>query len=60
MHLFAGPSVTVNEEDDFQKLAFPSQSGSAAANAISQYIQAVVLFIYICVMGLHKATWPGG
>lgn len=34
--------------------------GSAAANAISQYIQAVVLFIYICVMGLHKSTWPGG
>uniref|UniRef100_H3CG75 Multidrug and toxin extrusion protein n=1 Tax=Tetraodon nigroviridis TaxID=99883 RepID=H3CG75_TETNG len=34
-------------------------AGSAAANAISQYIQAVVLFIYICVMGLHKATWPG-
>lgn len=33
--------------------------GSAAANAISQYIQAAVLFMYICVMGLHKATWPG-
>lgn len=43
-----------------QNLAFPSQRGSAAANAISQFIQAVVLFIYICVMGLHKATWPGG
>lgn len=33
--------------------------GSAAANAISQFIQALVLFIYICVMGLHKATWDG-
>lgn len=33
--------------------------GSAAANAISQYIQAVVLFIYIYVMGLHKPTWDG-
>uniref|UniRef100_A0A674MAM3 Multidrug and toxin extrusion protein n=1 Tax=Takifugu rubripes TaxID=31033 RepID=A0A674MAM3_TAKRU len=34
-------------------------AGSAAANAISQFIQALVLFIYICVMGLHKATWDG-
>lgn len=33
--------------------------GSAAANAISQFIQALVLFVYICVMGLHKATWDG-
>lgn len=33
--------------------------GSAAANAISQCIQAVVLFIYIYVMGLHKPTWDG-
>lgn len=36
-----------------------SHRGSAAANAISQFIQALVLFIYICVMGLHKATWDG-
>ncbi|XP_015822039.1 multidrug and toxin extrusion protein 1 [Nothobranchius furzeri] len=33
--------------------------GSAAANAISQYLLAVVLFVYIWVRGLHKATWAG-
>uniref|UniRef100_A0AAQ5ZFM2 Multidrug and toxin extrusion protein n=1 Tax=Amphiprion ocellaris TaxID=80972 RepID=A0AAQ5ZFM2_AMPOC len=33
--------------------------GSAAANAISQYVLAVFLFVYICVRGLHKATWGG-
>ncbi|KAK2815640.1 hypothetical protein Q5P01_026107 [Channa striata] len=33
--------------------------GSAAANAISQYLLAVVLFIFICWKGLHKATWGG-
>ncbi|KAM7393655.1 hypothetical protein PAMP_020512 [Pampus punctatissimus] len=32
-------------------------AGSAAANAISQYLLAVVLYIYICCRGLHKATW---
>ncbi|XP_068590806.1 multidrug and toxin extrusion protein 1-like isoform X2 [Cebidichthys violaceus] len=32
-------------------------AGSAAANAISQYVLAVVLYIYICCRGLHKATW---
>ncbi|KAI3373672.1 hypothetical protein L3Q82_022263 [Scortum barcoo] len=32
-------------------------SGSAAANAISQYCLAVFLFVYICSRGLHKATW---
>ncbi|XP_068178792.1 multidrug and toxin extrusion protein 1-like isoform X2 [Antennarius striatus] len=34
-------------------------AGSAAANAISQYLLATVLYIYICVRGLHKATWGG-
>ncbi|XP_029295928.1 multidrug and toxin extrusion protein 1-like [Cottoperca gobio] len=34
-------------------------AGSAAANAISQYVLAVVLFVYICWRGLHKATWGG-
>uniref|UniRef100_A0A3Q3EHS3 Multidrug and toxin extrusion protein n=1 Tax=Labrus bergylta TaxID=56723 RepID=A0A3Q3EHS3_9LABR len=33
--------------------------GSAAANAISQYLLAVVLYVYICWRGLHKATWGG-
>ncbi|XP_026216065.1 multidrug and toxin extrusion protein 1-like isoform X2 [Anabas testudineus] len=34
-------------------------AGSAAANVISQYVLAVVLYIYICWRGLHKATWGG-
>ncbi|XP_055014577.1 multidrug and toxin extrusion protein 1-like isoform X2 [Boleophthalmus pectinirostris] len=34
-------------------------SGSAAANAISQYILALLLFAYIIWRGLHKATWGG-
>ncbi|XP_040002248.1 multidrug and toxin extrusion protein 1-like [Xiphias gladius] len=34
-------------------------AGSAAANAISQYLMAVVLYVYICWRGLHKATWGG-
>ncbi|CAI5679138.1 unnamed protein product [Oreochromis niloticus] len=34
-------------------------AGSSAANAISQYLLASVLFIYICLRGLHKATWGG-
>ncbi|XP_070773241.1 multidrug and toxin extrusion protein 1-like [Enoplosus armatus] len=34
-------------------------AGSAAANAISQYSLAVLLFVYICSRGLHKATWDG-
>ncbi|XP_051732589.1 solute carrier family 47 member 2, tandem duplicate 2 [Ctenopharyngodon idella] len=34
-------------------------AGSAAANAISQYSLAVILFVYIQCMGLHKATWDG-
>ncbi|KAM9314779.1 multidrug and toxin extrusion protein 1-like [Pholidichthys leucotaenia] len=34
-------------------------AGSAAANAISQYLLVVILFVYICLMGLHKATWGG-
>ncbi|KAM9792975.1 multidrug and toxin extrusion protein 1-like [Neosynchiropus ocellatus] len=34
-------------------------AGSAAANAISQYLLATILFIYICWRGLHKATWGG-
>ncbi|NP_001274473.1 solute carrier family 47 member 2, tandem duplicate 2 isoform X2 [Danio rerio] len=33
--------------------------GSAAANAISQYSLAVILYTYIRCMGLHKATWDG-
>ncbi|KAL7405394.1 hypothetical protein ABVT39_028376 [Epinephelus coioides] len=34
-------------------------AGSAAANAISQYVQAMALYIYIYWRGLHKATWGG-
>ncbi|XP_059199691.1 multidrug and toxin extrusion protein 1-like [Centropristis striata] len=34
-------------------------AGSAAANAISEYVLAVVLCVYICWRGLHKATWGG-
>ncbi|XP_047433694.1 multidrug and toxin extrusion protein 1-like [Mugil cephalus] len=34
-------------------------AGSAAANAISQYLLAVVLYVYICLRGLHKPTWGG-
>uniref|UniRef100_A0A8C9YN11 Multidrug and toxin extrusion protein n=1 Tax=Sander lucioperca TaxID=283035 RepID=A0A8C9YN11_SANLU len=34
-------------------------AGSAAANAISQYLLAIILFAYICCRGLHKATWGG-
>ncbi|XP_038570314.1 multidrug and toxin extrusion protein 1-like [Micropterus salmoides] len=34
-------------------------AGSAAANAISQYLLAVFLYVYICCRGLHKATWGG-
>ncbi|CAI5679142.1 unnamed protein product [Oreochromis niloticus] len=34
-------------------------AGSAAANAISQYLLAAVLFIYMYLRGLHKATWAG-
>ncbi|XP_022595713.1 multidrug and toxin extrusion protein 1-like [Seriola dumerili] len=34
-------------------------AGSATANAISQYLLAVVLYVYICWRGLHKATWGG-
>ncbi|KTF81634.1 hypothetical protein cypCar_00016542, partial [Cyprinus carpio] len=33
--------------------------GSAAANTISQYSLAIILFIYIRCKGLHKDTWPG-
>lgn len=33
--------------------------GSGAANAISQYSLAVLLFLYIHIMKLHKATWDG-
>lgn len=38
---------------------FSPSSGSAAANAISQFLLAVLLFVYICLKGLHKATWDG-
>ncbi|KAM4750166.1 multidrug and toxin extrusion protein 1-like [Anableps anableps] len=34
-------------------------AGSAAANAISQYLLALLLHVYICWRGLHKATWGG-
>nr|XP_046259015.1 multidrug and toxin extrusion protein 1-like isoform X2 [Scatophagus argus] len=34
-------------------------AGSAAANAISQYLLALFLYLYICWRGLHKATWAG-
>uniref|UniRef100_A0A3Q1H8V1 Multidrug and toxin extrusion protein n=1 Tax=Acanthochromis polyacanthus TaxID=80966 RepID=A0A3Q1H8V1_9TELE len=34
-------------------------TGSAAANAISQYCLTLFLFGYIWVRGLHKATWNG-
>lgn len=35
------------------------RSGSAVANAISQYSLAVILFVYINVRGLHRTTWDG-
>ncbi|XP_033983981.1 multidrug and toxin extrusion protein 1-like [Trematomus bernacchii] len=34
-------------------------AGSSAANAISQYVLSVALYVYICWKGLHKATWGG-
>ncbi|XP_067440346.1 multidrug and toxin extrusion protein 1-like isoform X2 [Thunnus thynnus] len=34
-------------------------AGSAAANAISQYLLALFLYIYIYWRGLHKTTWGG-
>ncbi|KAM9363276.1 multidrug and toxin extrusion protein 1-like [Symphorus nematophorus] len=34
-------------------------AGSAAANAISQYLLALFLYLYICCRGLHRATWGG-
>ncbi|XP_059200468.1 multidrug and toxin extrusion protein 1-like [Centropristis striata] len=34
-------------------------AGSAAANAITQSALALILYIYIYCMGLHKATWSG-
>ncbi|KAG9351616.1 hypothetical protein JZ751_022867, partial [Albula glossodonta] len=34
-------------------------AGSAAANSISQYSLAAILFVYIHWRGLHKATWGG-
>ncbi|XP_040000723.1 multidrug and toxin extrusion protein 1-like isoform X2 [Xiphias gladius] len=34
-------------------------AGSAAANAICQYLLTVILYIYIYWRGLHKATWGG-
>ncbi|XP_072548069.1 multidrug and toxin extrusion protein 1 isoform X4 [Salminus brasiliensis] len=34
-------------------------TGSAAANTVSQYLMAIVLFIYIRCRGLHKDTWHG-
>ncbi|XP_071360685.1 multidrug and toxin extrusion protein 1-like isoform X2 [Trachinotus anak] len=34
-------------------------AGSAAANAISQYLLALFLYVYIRWRGLHKATWGG-
>ncbi|KAK7926159.1 hypothetical protein WMY93_008469 [Mugilogobius chulae] len=33
--------------------------GSGAANAISQYCLTVILFLYIYIKKLHKATWDG-
>ncbi|XP_041747113.1 excitatory amino acid transporter 5-like [Coregonus clupeaformis] len=33
--------------------------GSAAANTISQYTLAIVIYVYILWRGLHKATWDG-
>ncbi|XP_034043623.1 multidrug and toxin extrusion protein 1-like [Thalassophryne amazonica] len=34
-------------------------AGSAAANCISQYILAVLLYVYICWRKLHTTTWGG-
>ncbi|XP_014004877.1 multidrug and toxin extrusion protein 1 isoform X1 [Salmo salar] len=34
-------------------------AGSAAANTISQYTLAIVIYVYIIWRGLHKATWDG-
>ncbi|KAI5626707.1 hypothetical protein C0J50_13667 [Silurus asotus] len=33
--------------------------GSAAANVVSQYSMAIILFLYIRCKGLHKDTWHG-
>ncbi|XP_017347251.1 multidrug and toxin extrusion protein 1 isoform X2 [Ictalurus punctatus] len=33
--------------------------GSAAANVASQYVMAIMLFVYILYKGLHKETWHG-
>ncbi|XP_044539713.1 multidrug and toxin extrusion protein 2-like, partial [Gracilinanus agilis] len=33
--------------------------GSALANTISQFIQAIVLFLYIMVRKLYRETWEG-
>lgn len=38
---------------------FLTNSGSAAANTISQYSLAVFLYVYIRWKGLHEATWDG-
>ncbi|XP_026216064.1 multidrug and toxin extrusion protein 1-like isoform X1 [Anabas testudineus] len=34
-------------------------AGSAAANAVSQYLLVLILNVYIFWRGLHKATWAG-
>uniref|UniRef100_A0A3Q0RRQ5 Multidrug and toxin extrusion protein n=1 Tax=Amphilophus citrinellus TaxID=61819 RepID=A0A3Q0RRQ5_AMPCI len=34
-------------------------AGSAASNAISQYLLALFLYVYICWRGLHRSTWGG-
>ncbi|XP_035515441.1 multidrug and toxin extrusion protein 1-like [Morone saxatilis] len=34
-------------------------AGSAVANVISQYLLVLLLYVYICWKGLHKATWGG-
>jgi len=38
---------------------FLTNSGSAAANTISQYSLAVFLYVYIRWKGLHEPTWDG-
>lgn len=53
LHDVAGYSIF------FPECSWFHWSGSAGANAISQYALAIFLFGYIHLRGLHKATWNG-
>ncbi|XP_048008550.1 multidrug and toxin extrusion protein 1-like isoform X2 [Megalobrama amblycephala] len=55
----AGNILNISINYIFLHLLDLGVAGSAAANAISQYSLAVILYVYIQCMGLHKATWDG-